>query len=508
MANWKDSTSFSTITYKDDTRDFYNEKHNWQIGTKPSNDKAFIISLQYDSDSETPESCNVRFKLSQPGSATVNYHDSMYILYDVNNNPGPRKLLRLKGWTKITGWGKDSWAIGDKDTAPHYNSTGKYYFTDSIKITKKYTDQNYSFQDFWICNNGDTATTATASNFYSVFGSGSRTKYKHVIASGGRTMTGQKAVSVYKGSTVITDNYNNTFTIKATKGASSTYNTAGGPANLKWGYSDSYEKGSYTNGQTIDLGLSGTSKARTIYATSTTTATYGDGVAAPTSANIRQYVGPNLATNLKIGYNKSRFTLKENWTFSWTAPSINNECPIKGYRIRLYRKRGTGSWIKLPIYDRDGGVGGITRDTTKDPIDCYWDRDGTSTSITIYTKYYDKNNENYISIYPDADIQPGDEISFAVTAYTKYGENYDGSVTDANGNPLCFKTSESFYCGGTGSTNKASERQYITVQNAGIVRVNVGGEWKEGQVYIRADGEWKEAETVSIKTADGWKESE
>ena len=283
----------------------------------------------------------------------------------------------------------------------------------------------------------------------------------------------------------ITDNYDNSFTIKAIAGGNAQNNQAKGLTDLNWGYNTNYSD-TYSvdkdNTATLPLTISGTGKTRTVYVKAATKASRGSNTVATASKAIRQYVGPNAPTNLKITYSKSKLTVRENWTLSWTAPTINNECPVKGYRIRLYRKRGaSGSWITLPIYDSTGSMGHVTK-TVSDTTSYFWDRNGTSTSATVYTNYY---NKDVIPDYPD--ILPGDIIKFAVTAYTRYGENNDGA--------LLFKTGETF----------SSE---YTVQNAGIVRINSNGEWKEGQVYINANGTWKEATSVFINSNGAWKESQ
>lgn len=282
--------------------------------------------------------------------------------------------------------------------------------------------------------------------------------------------------------TVITDNYDNTFNIKATKGAAGTNNPST-LTNLEWGYSSSYGK-SYANGETIPLTISGTAATRIVYANAFTEATHGYGNGNAVSKEIRQYIGPNQPTGLKLSYNKNRFTLGENWTLSWTAATAaNSSSPVKGYRIRLYRKRGTGNFVKLPIFRNDGWY---LSSKVISSGDIYYDRDNsetsTPTSITIYPEYYTKD------IHPDEpDILPGDIIKFAVTAYTRYGKENTGEQL--------FKTSETF----------SSE---YTVENAGIMRVKAGGSWKEGQVWIKTNGSWKEAESVHIKTGGAWKESQ
>ena len=301
----------------------------------------------------------------------------------------------------------------------------------------------------------------------------------------------QDWTSVGKPTLTITDNYNNTFTIHAKKGSSGTNNSANNLINLKWGYDTSYSN-SYSGNvssevtATKTLTVSGTGSTRTVYAKATTDGSKNQATK-EVSAAIKQYVGPYAPTGHKISYSKTKFTTRENWTLSWDASSTSNSCPVKGYRIRLYRKRGSGSFVKLPIYGSDGKY---LSTKVVSSGDVYYDRDGTGTTLTIYPQYYS------LDLHSDEpDIQAGDIIKFAVTAYTKYGKDFDGSATDSNGSALCFKTSEAF----------SSE---YTLQNAGIARVKVDGTWKEGQVYVKVDGSWKEAVSVHTKVNGTWKESQ
>lgn len=286
--------------------------------------------------------------------------------------------------------------------------------------------------------------------------------------------------TVGNGTVSITDNYNNTFTLNGTKGASGINNPSTGPI-LKWGYNTKYSN-TFTNGSIITLSASGdTSATRTVYAKSITGATYGDDQKIATAQlDVRQYIGPGESGKPVIFYNKNRLTTKENWWFSWTtAIKINDSSPVMGYRIRLYRKRGNSDFIKLPIYDSDGKNLSIKAVSGGD---IYYDKDGNYPFIYIYPAYYSK------AVHPDEpDILPGDQIKLTVNAYTRYGK-------DNTGNQL-FKTSE-----------VASD--VSTVQNAGIMRVKVGGTWKEGQVYVKVGGTWKEAEVVQTKVNGYWKESE
>lgn len=287
--------------------------------------------------------------------------------------------------------------------------------------------------------------------------------------------------TVGKGTVSITDNYNNTFTLKGTKGASGINNPSTGPT-LKWGYDTRYSN-TFTNNSNIVLTIvtnSQTDATRPIYAKSITGATYGNDQTAFAQLDVRQYVGPSAPGKPVISYNKNRLTTKENWLFTWTsATKTNDSSPVKGYRIRLYRKRGNSDFVKLPIYGSDGKY---LSTKVVSSGDIYYDRAGNYLSVYIYPAYYSKD------IHPDEpDILPGDQIKLAVSAYTQYGK-------DNTGNQL-FRTGEVF-------------SDVSTIQNAGIMRVKVGGAWKEGQVYIKVGGAWKEAEVVQTKVNGDWKESE
>lgn len=263
--------------------------------------------------------------------------------------------------------------------------------------------------------------------------------------------------SIGKGTISIKDNGNNTFTITGTKGANGENNTASGP-NLSWGYTDSYGT-TTTSGKAITLDTSGTANTRTVYAKNITKATYGSDTTATTSAKIAQYLAPNAPSNVKITYSKSRLTIKENWTVSWTAATAKNtNSPIEGYRIRLF-KNGKA----IPLKRSNGTV--ISTASTDDN---YYDRSTTATTIPVYIKHYD--------------FKPGDKVYARINAYT----------LDKIGN-------KKFSSGVNSST--------YTVQNAGIIHVKQDGNWKEGQVYVKVSGSWKEAAAVYAKVSGNWKES-
>ena len=402
---------------------------------------------------------NIRWKLD---AEPDNGWNAYYIL--VNPTSSNRQLLDIKPDYTKPGGGRP---------AQNYP-----YEKGNYKLTKAESDKYFEVPPYWICNDGWNVAGINPSvdKIYKMYDGdnnyGNLDRSEALV----RRYSVEKlkdfkgiVTPVSAGTVTIKDNYNNTFTITAKVGASGTNNKAGGPTNLKWGYNTNYSE-TYTSGGIITLTVSGTGKTRAVYAKATTTAKYGSSKTKTASIGIRQYVGPNAPTGHKITYKKNRLTVKEDWTLSWSAPSINNECPIKGYRIRLYRKRGTGAWTKLHIKNSSG----TNLSTTASSGDIYYDREGTSTSIVIYPSKY------------TADIKAGDHIKFAVTAYTRYGASSDGAQL--------FKTSEAF----------SSE---YTVQNAGVVRVKVNEEWKEGQVYVKVNDAWKEADVINTNVNGSWKDS-
>lgn len=281
-----------------------------------------------------------------------------------------------------------------------------------------------------------------------------------------KTITLKKWSDISAGTVTITDNKNNTFTIKATKGSGTNNPTT--LDTLRWGYTDSYAN-SYKSGDTIDLAISGTSTSRTVYAKARTVATYGKDKVATTNKGIKQYFYPNDPGRPVISYSKSKLTLKENWKYSWSKATTPNSTtsPVKGYRIRVY-KNGTA-------------ITGLTASKSNDVVTV---KKGSGTA-----NYIDYNTTS-ITFDPVAlGFEVGDTVSVGVYAYTIWGDD-----------------SKKFNNKGVLVENKTVSVK-TTVENAGIVHVRVDGVWKEGQAYVRVAGSWKEAESVLVRDGEVWKEA-
>lgn len=136
----------------------------------------------------------------------------------------------------------------------------------------------------------------------------------------------------------ITDNGNNTFTIKGTKGSNGTNNTASGPT-ITYSYdSATYNKSASNN---TPISLAGTAASRTVYAKAVTTATHGSNTSATTSKVIKRYAAPSLSGKPALTSNSlknGRLTNRTTWTYDWSdATAANDNSPVQKYFIRIFK---------------------------------------------------------------------------------------------------------------------------------------------------------------------------
>lgn len=280
-----------------------------------------------------------------------------------------------------------------------------------------------------------------------------------------QTFTRTTWSDISKGTVSITDNGNNTFKISGTSGSGGTNNATTGWS-LDYGYNTNYGTAA-SNGSSYSL--AGTAASRVVYARCTTTATRGSSAVATTSKTIYRYAAPGDVGKPALSsssFRNGRLTVKQNWTYTWTAASAGTvNSPVLGYRIRMYKN---GSLVKGITA---GSGSNISKGTGTNE---YLDRSGsTNCSITF----------NPVSF----GFEPGDTIYIGVFAWA------------ANG------AGSTLWSGG-GNTHVVSAT--TTVQNSGIMRVRPAGSWKEGVVSVKVDGKWIEADVVQIKADGKWKESE
>lgn len=442
---WKD---ISASTYKK----FFNSNSQ---ATWEANNNVYI-TLQYDDASVKPTSVKLRFKLNRVDSQ--NYWDMFYILL-YPTDASKRKLFKLKTeWT-----GQPSYP------SPHY----PYTSTETFTITKSYNAQHFGIPAYWICNDGwNNTTDDTAFGFYEMYKDSTYRGKNCKTAVGGTTISiassSTVATAVSGGSVSITDNLNNSYTVKGTGGTNGTNNAVKSAIltyTLANGTNDNLDCKGKTVTRTVAFTPNDTANTRTITASVNTNGTYNNPAAVTTSANIKQYVAPNApgkptltAGSFSAG---GRLTLKNNWTYTWEkATRKNYNSTVRGYRIRLLVNDK-----QVHIKDVNGKI--ISQVSSSGVI--YYDTESTDTSFTIYPN--------------QQDIKVGDTVVLGIFAYTRDGKNNQ-----------YFNSSR-------------QDSKKMTVQNAGVVHVKVEGKWRVGRVFVKVENKWREAENVKAKVENKWRES-
>lgn len=205
---------------------------------------------------------------------------------------------------------------------------------------------------------------------------------------------------------------------------------------------------------------------------------YPDGILTYIQGPVDQYLVPALPGDTKptITTDSGSLTLKEPWILSWPAATkINDNSPIKGYFFCLKNNTTNTNVVLIPPEGYS---------TIGDPVNNWY--------------YYTPSSQTEeIEVYVDpvqSGIVPGNEYVLYVGAYTQYGHVNDGDKcpdpndADDSGVPIYIYSAT------------------YTAKNKGAIFTKIGGEWVEGQVYAKVSGVWRPAETVHIRTEDGWEE--
>jgi hypothetical protein len=464
MATWVDleDSNYFGFTYKD------------SAGTYPSDNK-MKVSLQYDKDTATPEQIKVRFKCELPSGKKYTGQDGLYILYDANNSSNLRSVYQIKGHT---------------GTGVSYSA----FYTNAITLTKDYDAGTFFLQDIWVCNTGagtidinkQTVKYSEGTwNFYDLFKDGGRrATYAYRQTSGQYVpMYTTETVAIDGGSPTlyVADKGNNTATMSGALGKNGT-NHALQSATLYYTTDGTDPKDSSTRSSVTLTASSSASYSKSVSVTkactikayikcvfeyNTTTGT--------ASTSVKYYVKPTNPGTPKISYTKSRLTVKEPWTFTWTAAGQGNtSSPLKGYYLMLFRQaagKDSFDYVRELTSSLTSDYIGIAPGTNSDNATNYYIRRENTSCTAIF-----KNPADF-------GFAPGDKVKLRIRAFTRNGAN------------------------GLIQSDIVDSAEYL-VQNAGIVNVKVNSAWKEGQVYIKVNNEWKEAESVSVKVNGAWKESE
>jgi hypothetical protein len=437
---WKDISS-TVVKYKD------------TYGSEPSGHTA--VCLQYDDSTLTPEAVSVRFKYYRHDGSSGNLWDSMYVLYNANDSVSSignlrRTLFKFKDWTQ--------------------NVSAKWpYYTSAFTIYKNYNSKEFSLQDFWVCNNGNTAIAVSASNFYS---SSRFNSLACKYASSTFTISRTAATAGSAPTISVVDKGDNRVAISGSLGKNGSYNNIKS-AILYYTTDGSDPKTSGTRTTKTLTATSGASytayvnltKACTVRAYVECEFTYNT-TSASGSVSAKYYAKPSnpgkpalAASSFKNG----RLTIKQDWGWEWPlATAANANSPVKGYRIRFY--------VNAAI----------------NPIVSYYTGEALSYELADFDWVYDRPAT---AGYPmpmrptDQDLVPGDTFRLSIQAYTVNGA-------------------------GTKLLSSMITSDLYTVQNAGVVNVKVNNQWVEGQVYVNVNNTWQEAETVNVKANNTWQESQ
>ena len=510
MADWKKITTFASQTGSDIKdgekwatdieKEFACDVYPAYPGNDPGSNSGIFFYVEYDADSVTPTSVNIRFR----GRGT-SWKDSFYVLYNANDDPaGTRQLMLIKSASKYG----SSWTdISDTDK----DANGKNITTwPTITLTKKYDQVGFYLQDFWICNNGTDAGgyytknligTSKAATAYTYF-NGDRSSYVQKGLGSRRfkleaSIASSIKLPTFDGTTDslrISDNGNNTFTIRAFAGTDGTknkvisntlyYKTAADSDWITKTYSESgriIENKAITinYGTNTSLANHKSKASQDVNAYIKIKGTYNDLRFPETGSlgtSVSQYVGPDNPSKPTLTFKKNRLTIKEPWTISWPDESeeikTNNSSPVKGYRLRIYKKaKGATDFETIKIYNTSGVL--VSKDTGSNNEHRYaYDTENLNTTFKI-----DPGKHG---------IKVGDTIKVGLYAYTKNGL---GEIIFLN------------------SSTQQYSKEYL-VQNSGIMHIKVDGKWREGQVYVKVDNKWREAESIQTKIGNTWKESQ
>ena len=302
----------------------------------------------------------------------------------------------------------------------------------------------------------------------------------------------------------ITENNNNSFTFNITPAKNGENNEV--TTTYAFGYDTNYSNNNGGSGfsvtgtsavtKTHTLTTSGTSNTRTVYVKVTAKPAWqydpnynnGKGKDVTTSKAINQYLPPKTnASDITITTvkNSTDLSMKNTWNIAWTAATASNTpSQVAGYRIRIYKQGANeDAFSTIQLYSSDENNKLLSERGAVGNDRYYYDRTDTAVSMNMDPKMQNSPNADTIQ------IKSGDKIKVGILAYAVDG-----------------KTNKYIY--GDGAIDSQAYSPVYTVKGNGVVQIRVNGVWKEGQVYVRVDGDWKEAESVNVKTADGWKESQ
>lgn len=200
---------------------------------------------------------------------------------------------------------------------------------------------------------------------------------------------------------------------------------------------------------------------------------YNDTDSGTATRAVKYCTAPSFSKAPVLTYTKSRLTVKEPWTFSWTGVNGTN-CPIVSYRLRLFKGKASNNLSQIAIKNSAGNV-------ISDPTHKTYDTGNTNTSFVL---------DPIVNGF-----EPGDIVKLSIFAQGKTANT------------------DNLWWSGNGTTHTFSA-EYL-VQNAGVMRPLVNGKHIEGVVLVALPDNndkgytWTEADVVKVYTPNKtWAEAE
>lgn len=466
----------------------YMKTVNWNTLTNNQWGGTVYLHLQYDADYVSVEYLRVRWVLgcgsnTLSGGNSWNYY---YLLINPENTAGY--------WTNRHKYPlKTTWTEGKTAKYPY---TGEDYY-----LKKSSSATTFNIPEVWLCNDGyDVTSPATADNLYNAYrigATGSLNRpdglaYRMPVESVSGLGCIVSGPSNSGSNFVFTDNYNNTFSVQGPLGSAG-HNNSYNYSNCKlwwtqnkltastWSWPEDGTNGAvatFSSGASTCT-LSGTliinnpaAATKEIAACVRTTATYGGSVdkynsGYPNSGvGIRQYCAPTspAASGISLTKTKTRLTVREPWTISWGDPAqANSSSPVKGFEVQI--KKGNSAITGLSYSN-----GTVTK--------------GTGSNTTFYI---DSASARSITFDPAGiGLAAKDTCSFAIRAFTRYGQNWTGNRLP-----------------GSYSTYNIG-----TIENAAVINEYNAGTWVEKIATVYKNGQWVEADSVLVYKDGNWIESQ
>lgn len=227
-----------------------------------------------------------------------------------------------------------------------------------------------------------------------------------------------------------------------------------------------------------------------------------------TSGNIT-FGKPEPPTTLSYSSTGDKFRLKDKLTWTWSGATNGHNARVDGYRIFIYKNGDTDTANKnyaiqnpIELTSSSGTTDAGTPYVEKTITSTDYDTAPLGASLTFTPK------KDVVETTDDTTkFKPGDRCYCRVFSYAKWGTNVHYSEKSLLGVVKSAGTNNDtlIYITGTPCTLKNGATVWVRVPKSN--EENSPLEWKEGTVYVYNGSAWKEAEGVYVYNGSAWKES-